>query len=156
MKRLFAALALVLLASPAFAQAWSSVPYDPANFSATGSMKWHVPETANVRYKMLDTNTMVVSFSLQATTVSGVPDLELRLKIPNGRNANSESTTMMLLDNWNGVDFSQQAVGVVSVSRPGQDYLELRKINHSKWSPSVGKTYVFGQIVLELIGPPKQ
>jgi hypothetical protein len=151
-RRLSFALFLFLFASPALGQAWTQVPHDPANFSGGGAMKWEVPKSAVVRYEMLDTSTMVVNFALQATTVGGKPDLVLQLKIPDGkRSAAVTMATMVYFDNWSGVDYSQQSIGIVSTI-PGGEHLRLHKLNNSNWSLSDGKTYVWGQVLLE-VGP---
>jgi hypothetical protein len=152
-----ATLALVLIANPAFPDGWTQVPYDAANFSGSGKMTWHVPESGvtGYRYKMLGTDTMVIIVALEVGTVGGVPDTELRLKIPDGRrSAGDVLNTMVYYDDWSRRGYRQQTVGTIACTSVGQDYLQLRKIDNGKWTLSNGKTYIFGQIILDVLNKP--
>src|SRR3990170_2282672 len=66
---------------------WKSVPFATSNFLASGAAapRWILTsgDQTTYRYKELG-KSMILQFSLQSTTVSGVA-FSLKLKVPNGR-----------------------------------------------------------------------
>jgi len=153
MKAWMALVGLLFAASPALPQPWVQVPYDPANFSASGAMLWQVTENSvrTFRYKMLDPNTMALLFVFEETSVDGTPDQELRLRIPGGYSSAAEIwNTMVYFDRWSGVGYSQQSIGTISTRAAGETHFKLRKSDNTNWTRSNRKTYMFGQIILEV------
>lgn len=68
---------------------WTDVPYDATNFSAGGPMGWTV-QAADVRtygYEMLTSSLIFVAFYITESSVYGVPQTQLKLKIPNNKKA---------------------------------------------------------------------
>jgi hypothetical protein len=64
---------------------WIVAPFDPANFTAYGAMNWIVSsgDQAQFVYTLIG-KTMVMSFTIGPTTLTGTPSTLLYIKIPGG------------------------------------------------------------------------
>jgi len=61
---------------------WTDVPFDPANFYASGSMTWALtPPLINNRYCRIG-NAIIWNFYAGVTTIGGTPGLNLYVKCP--------------------------------------------------------------------------
>jgi hypothetical protein len=128
---------------------WTSVAYNAANFTASGTMTWTVQEADQVSFGyMLFGKTMVVRFTLNLTSVGGAASTELRIAIPGGHVASSTggSPTIGAIRAYdNGTD----TVGFCGVVASA-GYVRCWRGGFSNWAASANNTSVQGMATFEV------
>lgn len=125
---------------------WTDVAYDAGNFTAKGSMTWTAENADQVSYKWtLLGKTMIVSFTLNSTSVGGTASDELRIAIPGGYLARNSDTLGAIRAYDNGTD----TVGFCGVVA-GAGYIRCWRGGFSNWALSTNNTSVQGQAVFEI------
>jgi len=83
---------------------WTDVPYNAANFTASGAMIWTVDpgDQVGFAYMWID-NTVFVRFTINGTIVAGTPSTTLIIALPNGFVAAVNSSNIVRCYN-NGTD----------------------------------------------------
>lgn len=136
---------LGLAAPPYVPPEWIAVPFNAADFTASGSMTWTVAASNVVVFAYrLEGRTMTVSFLITTTTIGGTPDQALLIKIPAGKSS-----------------YLYQHVGYLAYFDPvagaglGMSYvigsnqiLLYRGITGGNWSLG-SPCYVYGQITFD-------
>jgi len=75
---------------------WTDVPFDPANFYASGAMTWALtPPLITNRYCRIG-NAIIWNFYAGTTTIGGTPGLNLFLKCPTGMSKYAMGTGLTL------------------------------------------------------------
>lgn len=142
MKKL--AFLLLFLCSAAHAQ-WSSVTYSAGNFSAPAGMTWSVPPGGVQTYKYIITGkTMVVSFYITGTNVSGTLQNTLMLAVPEGKLATSVMVNAITLDNGG------QHVAGFAYTVTGSNWITIARTDEAIFIADHW-TYVYGQITFEFM-----
>jgi hypothetical protein len=124
---------------------WVSPAFDAGFYTASAGMTWTLAagDVATLAYKAVD-KSMTLAFVLDSTTVGGVVDYVLKIRIPNGKVATKGMMAKVrATDNGNAVD----AWCYVSA---GGTTVDIQKEDLTKWTASANATSVQGQIVFEI------
>jgi hypothetical protein len=127
---------------------WSNVAWATGNFAATGGAapRWVLTsgDQAEFSYSQV-CRTMIVSFSLLTTTVSGGPPTSLLLKVPNSKKAARYCNNHILT-----YDGTTLRSGYAEISASGT-YLRIQKdVTASGWPATTNGATVKGQIAFEV------
>lgn len=102
------------------------VPFDAANFGGTGAMTWVLTAPDQTTYEVsMDGYLMKLNFCLFNTTIAGVVDTQLKIKIPFGRTALER---VMVPFKW--FNNAVEGVGVAEVDA-GDSWIYLYKTRFS-------------------------
>lgn len=138
---------LMATASEASAQ-WRTVPYDSANFTASGSMTWTVEDADQQTFKyMINDRTMTVAVVLNNTSVSGTASQYLYIKIPAGHLAGSSMVNLIRLRKDSGSPFTEIAS---AYTMTGDDLIYVMRPDFSNQQLSSDATYVYFTITFDL------
>lgn len=131
---------------PTFGQ---DVPFDAANFTASGTMAWGLtsPDQISYRWIVINGNIMVLVWDLETTSVTAPLSTDLRLKLPGAYLAAAAGVpgTHIYIDNG-----AATVIGYTRISTAGQNYIQMRKSDTSNWTASVNNTTTIGTAVLEV------
>lgn len=122
---------------------WQSVPYNPSNFSANGSMVWSVGAANVATYQyMLIGDTMFLDFDIFDTSVGGATSTQLRIAVPDGYGIHFlRSTPVWVVDNGVGrIGFCQALDSTKYLTIYADPSATLA------WTASASQTRVAGQI----------
>ena len=127
---------------------WTTPTFSAANFTASGSQTWTVQsgDVAAYQYTVIN-KIMILMFSLNATTVGGTPNTELRITIPGGYTADVQCDQLLLVnDNIGG-----WVVGKMQIATDGT-YVTCYKdlIGVANWTASTNNTYILGQAIFAI------
>lgn len=124
---------------------WISVEYRSTDFTASGAMTWTVQaaDVATFKYMLLG-KTMFVVGSFTATSVGGVPDVTLRVKIPNGM------LPAMMMASGNRCTDNAVGVMVSNTVRVDQDYIEVFRFDAAVWTASVNNSNIRVAVAFEV------
>jgi hypothetical protein len=129
--------------------AWVTPTFDANNFSGYGSMTWTVEEADCIAFKyIIIGKTMIVDFSIVASSVGGTPNNTLRILIPESKTVAANYRNYQPIS---VVDNGAPAVWGVAEARAGLTYIYLN-VNPTtpNWSASANQTYITGQITFEI------
>jgi Collagen triple helix repeat (20 copies) len=121
---------------------WINVPYNPANFAGGGGMVWTV-EAGDVNYNRYTVigKTLIWSFYLQATSLSGPPYSQLLMAVPGGFTVSGGSgTTGQLYDGAFGR-------GLILTSGTS---ITVQKDPGANFTLNTNGTYVIATVTMEI------
>lgn len=125
---------------------WTSVAYNSANFTASGSMTWTVDSGDQVAYAyMMIGKTMFISFTFNNTSVGGTVSTELRFAIPAGFLALNNATISAIRSFDSGTD----TVGFCGTVA-GAGYIRCWRGGFTNWALSTNNTSVQGLAIFEV------
>jgi hypothetical protein len=132
---------------------WTDIPYNPANFSASGGMNWVMPngagDVSNFGYK-ITADEMTMEICAANTTFSGPPGDTLFLPIPAGRRAAGGAYGLIqLIENALPNGTTPRTYGCVSAA-PGATKLSIYRCAGGVFTPSTGNNWVLGRMVFRL------
>lgn len=124
--------------------AWTSVPYSATDYYGGGSMNWLVPQSGVLTFKYaIAGNTMIVSFHITGSNISGNLANTLKIKIPAGKTATSNMLNAIAIDNG-GVHIMGFAYVVAGGNEIVIARIDEALFNTDHW------TYVYGQLVFQI------
>jgi hypothetical protein len=130
--------------------AWTALPYNASDYTASGSMTWTVDSTdINIRYLVFG-KTMILALRLAQTTVGGTVSNELRVAIPGGKTVKSGAniwSPFIVVDNTHSTGAMQNGLAVAA---SGSSYISLFKFGYTDWTLSTNNTDLAGQIIFEI------
>jgi hypothetical protein len=131
--------------------AWTDVTYSSGNFTASGSMTWTVGSGDQACYRWVEVGkTMVVALFLNATSVGGSTDAELRVAVPNSRTI---GTTGHSYAGCGVVSALDDGTHIASeyVASPGNTYVSLIKNFGVAWNQSNNNTYIACTMIFPIV-----
>jgi hypothetical protein len=124
---------------------WIAVPFNAGNFSAAGSMVWTVEagDVALNRYTVIG-KTLIWSFYLNATSLSGTASAQLLMTIPSGFTvlSGANGITGQLYDGVN-------QRGLIIVATPST--IAIQKDPSVSFTLNTNGTYVIATVTMEII-----
>lgn len=124
---------------------WIAVAFSAGNFTGSGSMTWTVEVGDQVTYRYtLNGKTMTLSFWINATSVGGTPDTQLRIAIPGGFTAaQSMSGVCKIVDNGTP-EFAEWAVSAAGST------VNIGRNTGGNFTASTNNTYARGTAIFEV------
>lgn len=125
--------------------------FNAANFTAGGAQTWTVDAGDVIVYDYcVVEKLMTLVFSLNTTSVGGVPDVDLRIAIPGGFVAVGSTLGTFIYSNNAGAD----TVGTLGTA-DGQAYITLKLgiallATKGTWAAAANTTYVYGRFTFEV------
>ncbi len=130
---------------------WVTPVFNVNNFSASGSMVWTVNPISldNYEYTLIGDDTMSIQFHITNSTISGVGDTYLKVKLPAPYVTTSRATSPFW---WKNATPSTFHVGIIDTLGPDQPYLSLLKDpNGTVWTADGDTTTsAFGSITFQV------
>lgn len=124
--------------------AWTTPSFDAANFTGGGGT-WTVGsgDVITYAYRMIGSKTMVISFTLDTTSVSGTT-ATLSIKVPNSKTtAKTMTHPVFILDNL------ARTTGI-AIANAGGTTIGVSRTDAANFTASANQTYIYGQITLEV------
>jgi len=124
---------------------WIDVPFDASDFSAHAPLQWEV-DAQNVdsfAYR-IDGKTMMLSFKVNFSSLTGYPSNELFLRIPGGHRAARGTANTIWMNSLSGKE-----VGYAT-THPGLDVIVLFRASELNFPIENKWFFVFGQMTLEI------
>jgi hypothetical protein len=116
---------------------WQTQAFDAGNFTAIATMTWTVVVGNQITFRYMTVGkTLFVNAYIDATTVGGVLNTELRLTIPGGFTAAQKvQTSCPLFDN---------GVGATGYARVlvGSRTIDIGRMDGANWTASAANTFV--------------
>jgi hypothetical protein len=133
---------------------WTDVPYNAADFYASGSMTWTVEagDLRGYRY-MIVGKTLFIQFAIVGSSVGGTASTALMIKLPAGlvvSNPSSVLSTAIFANDGPGGG-ANNFVGYVALNQPVFDSLLLAKQTQGVWALTTNQTNVWGSCALPLV-----
>lgn len=124
---------------------WIDVPFDAADFAGHPPLQWVVDEKNIVTYAYrIEGKTMMLSFKVSCSTLTGYPSNELYLKIPGGHRAARGTANTIWISSHSGKETGY------ATTHPGLDLIVLFRATEDNF-PIVNEWFfVFGQMTLEI------
>jgi hypothetical protein len=125
---------------------WMVPAFQAATFTAKAPMIWTVDNNANLTWAYTKIgNTVIASFSVGGTSLTGTANEELRIALPAALSvARIAAVTVRIADNGTHVvGWATMAVGV--------NYIAIRRLDNSNFQLSTNGTNVNGQIIFEVL-----
>lgn len=125
---------------------WRIVGYDATAFTGSGSLTWTVTAAQQLTFQYtLIGKTMLLAFNFSSTTVGGVADLSLRVRLPDQfSSAHNVYNPIVLVDA--GTAALGFAVSVVGVANP---QLQFNRADGANFS--LGTTSVRGMVAFDVV-----
>lgn len=124
---------------------WIDVPFDAGDFAALPPLQWVVqePNIATFSYR-IEGKTMMVSFKVNCSTLSGYPSNELFLKIPGGHRAARGTANTVWISSRSGKEIGY------ATTHPGLDVIVIFRATEENFPIVNDWFFVFGQMTLEI------
>jgi len=128
--------------------AWIDVPYNAANFAASGPMTWTVEAADQVTFAyVLNGHIMTIAFWLYNTTIAGTADYSLFVTIPAGKVATKLMEAVGFFY-WGTPAPGQGAIRIATAAGDGR--LQLMMLAGGPFPLATNLAYLNGQITIAI------
>lgn len=124
---------------------WIDVPYNSANFTASGTMVWDVQSGDQAIYKyFIFKKMMFLAWKINASSITGTLSDQLRLKVPNG--AIIAASTV-----WPTAYFQSAWIQGWAEAVAGETFIRIQRegLGGTNFALSTNSTYAQGMMILE-------
>lgn len=144
---------VAMLQGAAFAQSWTAVPYDQANFGVvSGGLNWVIEVGDHATFKYLVSgNTMTVAVAVEGTSMTGTANsVYLKIKIPGGYRCAGSGSSDYVFTSAYIRDNGTKTTGFAFVGG-GNDWIGVSTPFSGPWQLSANNSAVYFTFTFEIV-----